>query len=250
MVNFVSIFALFVFLASRSQAMQCIIEQQLDPGTHRFRWLIRGEDPCQCTTIGMGGLVTDSALHSTKMTYYDTFLISSDKQEIQRWLTCPDVSGCSLEERLGMEDGLIPDDRITASSVRKNLANYAPQRARLGTQGWAGAWCYDDKSDSHPWIQVDFSSRVTVSGLVTQGRSDYEAWVTEYQVAYRDDKHALNHVTDAVGSPVKFPGNTDQNTHVATRLPKPLRTRLLRILPTGWHSYCCIRFDVIGCYQD
>ncbi|XP_038060463.1 lactadherin-like [Patiria miniata] len=157
-------------------------------------------------------------------------------------------SSCSVEGPLGMEDGCIPDERITASSFFRNSASHAPPRARLNIQGYAEGWCYDDSTDNSPWIQVDFVGIVTITGLITQGRGDANFWVTEYQVTYSDDGQSWNNVTDADGTPIKFPGNKDSNTLVTTSLPFALRTRILRIHPTEWHWSCCMRFEVIGCY--
>ncbi|XP_038060485.1 lactadherin-like [Patiria miniata] len=151
-----------------------------------------------------------------------------------------------------MEDGRISNESITASSIwQTNRAVCGPVRARLNTQGFAAAWCNDETTDNiSPWIQVDFDGTVTITGLITQGRGDSpcDQWVTEYQVTYSEDGQSWNNVTDADGTPIKFPGNKDRNTLVTTRLPFTLRTRILRIHPTAWHAYCSMRFEVIGCY--
>ena len=46
------------------------------------------------------------------------------------------MARCSREEPLGMEDGRIPDESITASSIwNDNVGVYGPQRARLNFAG-------------------------------------------------------------------------------------------------------------------
>ncbi|XP_038060475.1 lactadherin-like [Patiria miniata] len=157
---------------------------------------------------------------------------------------------CSVEEPLGMEDGRIKDERITASSFWQNDADYAPPKARLNTQRRPAAWCNDKTTDDiSPWIQVDFNGIVTITGLITQGRGDSPRQrVEEYQVTYSEDGQSWNNVTDADGTPIKFPGNKDRNTPVTTHLPFALRTRILRIHPTAWNHHCSMRFEVIGCY--
>ncbi|XP_038060468.1 lactadherin-like [Patiria miniata] len=225
--------------------MPCTINQEPDPETGRYRWLMQAVDPCKCTEIGMGGFSTFVPYIPYEVTNYDTFLISSDPVEIQQWLNCP---ACSIEEPLGMEDRRIPDNRITASSVYEGKqATHGPARARLNTEGYAEAWC-NDNSDDSPWIQVDFVGSVTVTGLITQRRGDYDQWVTEYQLTYSDDGQSWYNVTDADGIPIKFPGNKGSNSLVTTRFPFALRTRILRIHPTEWNVHCSMRFEVIGCY--
>ncbi|XP_019622186.1 PREDICTED: uncharacterized protein LOC109468377 [Branchiostoma belcheri] len=56
---------------------------------------------------------------------------------------------------LGMESGAIPDDNITASSIRgsPSVTDYKPYRARLnGVAGW-GSWIADNNSIGE-WLQV------------------------------------------------------------------------------------------------
>ncbi|XP_038060479.1 lactadherin-like [Patiria miniata] len=251
-----------------TQATPCTITQEPDPQTGRYRWLIQAVDPCGCTEIGMGGFSTFVPYRPYEVTYYDTFLISSDPEEIQQWLNCTGKlsasvpleckrgsitvqylciyssgdSSCSVEGPLGMEDGRIPDERITASSFWANRADHAPTRARLNTQGYAAAWCNDDSTDNiSPWIQVDFNGTVTITGLITQGRGDNDQRVTEYQVTYSNDRQSWDHVSDADGTPMKFPGNNDMNTLVTTRFPFALRTRFLRIHPIAWNEHCSMR---------
>ena len=62
--------------------------------------------------------------------------------------------------------------------------------ARLNLQSipgvFGGSWRADN-GDQNPWIQVDFLRPVTVTGIITQGRSGSDQWVTTYKLAYSDD---------------------------------------------------------------
>ena len=63
--------------------------QEPDRELHnRYRWVIPVEDPCQCTEIQLGGMTTRAPCRPFKVTYYDTFLLSTNPQEIQQWLKC------------------------------------------------------------------------------------------------------------------------------------------------------------------
>ncbi|XP_038052363.1 lactadherin-like [Patiria miniata] len=150
-----------------------------------------------------------------------------------------------------MEDGRIPDASITASSVHPNPADFGPTRARLNLQVTSGAaaWCSAPRaSDSNPWVQVDLGCNATITGVITQGRGEHQQWVTEFKVAYSDDGQEWTDVTDdGSRTTMKFPGNSDRNTHVTTTFPKAFQARFLRILPTQWYKYCCMRIEVIGC---
>ncbi|XP_072170081.1 retinoschisin-like [Diadema setosum] len=150
--------------------------------------------------------------------------------------------------QMGMADGSIEADQLSASSCRFMLPNCADQ-ARLdqgsGKEG-PGAWCAE-KRDWSPWIQVDFGKTNLVSGIITQGRADGNEWVTEFSVQYSPDcTGALLDVKDSTVSPTIFKGNTDSNTKVTHVLPKPVFACIVRILPLEWYGSCSMRFDLIG----
>ena len=79
--------------------------------------------------------------------------------------------------KLGMEDGSIPDDRITASSQRDY--RFPPSNARLNLDRF---W---SPLAEPSWLQVDMGANpVQIEGVITQGRPDYAQYVTHYQVQY------------------------------------------------------------------
>ncbi|XP_071808123.1 E-selectin-like [Asterias amurensis] len=95
MASFVFCFV-FVLLA-HSQALSCYIVQEKDPSSGRYRWMVPAPDPCQCTQIELGGKNTQTPSRPFNVTYYDTFIISNNQEEIQTWLKCPDVT-CSTKD--------------------------------------------------------------------------------------------------------------------------------------------------------
>ena len=80
-------------------------------------------------------------------------------------------------QALGMENGAISDQQISASS-RLNWNHY-PHYGRLNSQrSWAAGY-----NNAYEWIQVDLGNQyTTVTGVATQGRSDYNQWVTKYKL--------------------------------------------------------------------
>ena len=89
-----------------------------------------------------------------------------------------------------MEDGRILDRQLTSSSDLDGATlNHGVLNARLHhTAGnWrTGAWTafYQDPNQ---WIQVEFDAAKFVSGIVLQGREEYDQWVTAYKVQYSND---------------------------------------------------------------
>ena len=96
----------------------------------------------------------------------------------------------ACREALGMENGAIYDRQISASSEWS--ATHAASQGRLHFQAvrhpWrAGAWSART-NNVHQWLQVDLGNQNTkVTRVATQGRTDYNQWVTRYKLQYSDD---------------------------------------------------------------
>ena len=72
-----------------------------------------------------------------------------------------------------MENGLIPDERITASSAD---VRYPATFGRLNDG--RGSWCvlYEDKI----YLQIDLQSLHVICAVSTQGQPSYSRWVKKY----------------------------------------------------------------------
>ena len=94
---------------------------------------------------------------------------------------------------LGMQDGRILDSAITASSYYRRRS--APDRARLHmalpdayvTGGFTGGWCQYPSSQYYQWLQVDFGYVASVGKIATQGKQEFDFWVTKYFLSYKRD---------------------------------------------------------------
>ena len=103
---------------------------------------------------------------------------------------------CSDGEPLGMADGTVTNEQITASSQRQG---FEPWRARLGnTQSWTAA----TQDPTSPWIQVDLNDIVVVIGIQTQGGHftssglSYYIWVDTLQVQYGNEDTDLTYIME------------------------------------------------------
>lgn len=90
-----------------------------------------------------------------------------------------------------MESGVITDSQISASSVYSN--QHVPQNARLHFKGakaplaFVSAGWRAGEQNTNQWLQVDLQQTTRVIGIATQGRHDYDQWVTKYKLQYGDD---------------------------------------------------------------
>lgn len=141
-----------------------------------------------------------------------------------------------------MKSGAIPDSKITASSQWS--ATHGPARARLDTVktgSKTGSWSAKS-NDKGQWIQVDLSKVSKITGIVTQGRQDYNQWVTKYDVQHSYDGVTFSNYGSLLG-------NTDRNTKIGHILKPAITARFIRIRPTSWYGHISMRFDIVGCSE-
>ncbi|XP_071801334.1 retinoschisin-like [Asterias amurensis] len=165
------------------------------------------------------------------------------------------VNTCLGFEKLGLEDGSIPDESLSASSNWEKRKVSTPADGRLNKipppadANTIGAW-HPSIADTNQWIQVDLSNPTYVTGVLTQGRYNvyYAQWVTKYKVQFEPPSPAcLVDVKDQLGQTQIFQGNTDQNSIVERRFFKPVLMVKIRIVPVKWTNFICMRFELLGC---
>ncbi|KAK3756014.1 hypothetical protein QZH41_010021 [Actinostola sp. cb2023] len=151
---------------------------------------------------------------------------------------------------LGMEDGFISDDSITASSYHDNTL--VPWHGRLNTHLGenGGGWAPIVIEATGEYLQIDLRSTYNISKVATQGRSGkispWNQWMTEYSLQYSDDGEKW---TDygVSGSTQVFPGNSDEDTIVSHVLPVPIIARYVRFVVRKWNNWATMRVEL---YND
>ncbi|XP_022106177.1 uncharacterized protein LOC110987618 [Acanthaster planci] len=176
----------------------------------------------------------------------------------RRFLSQIELWGCRgrCEDKLGVEDGTIPDERMTASSVLEDpLGHSSAHSARLNNQQ---AWS-PMSTDTHPWIQVNLGSDTVVTGVVTQGGglahdgSTQRHWVETYKVGYCGNclettaAGLIHDVADESGRVQVFLANSDRDSPVENLFSQPVLARLVRVVPLSWHGFSAMRLELLGC---
>ncbi|XP_071801329.1 retinoschisin-like [Asterias amurensis] len=166
---------------------------------------------------------------------------------------CAPPKTCWGFDKLGLEDGSIPDASLSASSNYKGHQNSITAGCRLNKRPTGtniGAWTPNVK-DTNQWIQVDLDNPTYVTGVLTQGRFDDAAatqWVTKYKVQFEPPSPAcLIDVKDQLGQTQIFNGNTNKNGIEERRFFKPVLAVKIRIAPVEWNNHICLRFELLGC---
>ncbi|XP_038059522.1 lactadherin-like [Patiria miniata] len=142
---------------------------------------------------------------------------------------------------LGMEDGTINNDRVSASSS----GTCCPASgARLNAES---RWIPEIPEGS--WIKVDLVQSTVVSGVVTQGY--YVGFVTHFMVAYQNQPpSAYEYLTDGNGNKKVFTGSTVPGTPVTNLFNESVLATEVRIEPTAWDSNVALRLELLGCPLD
>jgi len=143
----------------------------------------------------------------------------------------------------------------TSKWIPSTIFNASPQTESLNVQAnwsassvWAGdafnaahytpwidsyqAWSAGTANNGTDYLQYDLQSIRWVQGIVTQGRTNMDQWVSSAKVETSIDN--INWVTAASSLTL----NSDRNTKVSKNFPKVMYARYVRVTPitVGWHA--------------
>nr|XP_042904159.1 uncharacterized protein LOC107439698 isoform X4 [Parasteatoda tepidariorum] len=157
-------------------------------------------------------------------------------------LGCYHPSVC--QSPLGMESGDVYEFQISASSFLS--PSLSPSNVRLDSDS---AWVAN-KDDGSPFVQVDMLIPTNLTGLMTRGRNDANAWVKSYTISFSDDGLFWNGLKDEHGNDIEFKANYDSDSTVTNIFPAPIFARFLRVKPTDYEKQIGLRLEVLGCSED
>uniref|UniRef100_A0A672QUP4 receptor protein-tyrosine kinase n=1 Tax=Sinocyclocheilus grahami TaxID=75366 RepID=A0A672QUP4_SINGR len=168
---------------------------------------------------------------------------------------CPlSTSSAHCRYPLGMEDGRIKNDDITASSQWYETTG--PQYARLNREEGDGAWCPAGQlqpSDVQ-YLQLDLRQLIFLTVVATQGRYAHNSgneFARKYRLEYSRDGHHWISWRNRFGSEILM-ANINTYESVVRDLHPPIITRFLRLIPvTDAIHTVCMRVELFGCaWQD
>ena len=86
--------------------------------------------------------------------------------------------GICVDLDLGVGNGTIPDNEITASSEQN--ADTPAKNGRLNYSS-GSSWCAGT-SDTNPYLQIDLQTLYIICAVSTQGNSQGDHWVKNYKL--------------------------------------------------------------------
>lgn len=140
----------------------------------------------------------------------------------------------STEIAAGLESGAIPDSQLSASAF---FTTFEPENGRLNKTG--NSWA-SNVSNTSQWFEVDLGQIETILAVASQGRENYDQWVTSYRIQYSNDGSTF---TDYNGG-ATLTANSDRNTVVRHDLSSPINARYIRFNPQSWSGNISARFEV------
>ncbi|XP_009462154.1 PREDICTED: epithelial discoidin domain-containing receptor 1 [Nipponia nippon] len=166
---------------------------------------------------------------------------------------CPPCPPGRCRFALGMEDGSIPDSRLSASSAWSDST--AARHGRLGRSDGDGAWCPAGPvfPEEEEFLEVDLGRLHVVTLVGTQGRhagGHGREFARAYRLRYSRDRHRWLRWRDRWGTEV-IGGNEDPEGVVLKDLAPPPVARALRVYPRAPRAMSvCLRLELYGCPWD
>ena len=176
-----------------------------------------------------------------------------DKYQINSLYKCSlTISTSTCLTALGLQNGAIPDNAITASSQYSSY--YKPSAARLHVSSIStmGAWC--PRTYYNSWLQIDLGQLVRVTAIATQGREgmSFDEYTFKYNVTYKTSEWSgswYSYVSScrAYAGSQSLPGNWDGGSVQYNALTPTFNARYVRLHPKSWTKKPCLRVEVYGC---
>lgn len=151
----------------------------------------------EVTNLRNGSVIAEFELQfNDKADYQPTKLLQDavHKGKVGNLSVSPDsfkVLHQDCAQPLGMENGKIKDDQITASTYFKNYEPYEGRLNAKGGRGWHAMYTRNIE-----YLQIDFRIEVNITAVATQGQSTEALYVTEYKLNTSDDGKTWNEYTE------------------------------------------------------
>jgi len=150
------------------------------------------------------------------------------------------VKQVSCDAALGLEDGSIANEQITASSYASGAE---PSKGRLsGDKAWIPYGLLSE--EKHQFFEVNFTSKVKIRRLSMKGQG--KNFVRTFHLYYSNNGAIWTPYKE--GSKLKeFVGNKNADYGTSVILPVPIEAVFVRINPTSWENNIALKVEFYGC---
>ncbi|XP_023932459.1 uncharacterized protein LOC106176343 [Lingula anatina] len=155
---------------------------------------------------------------------------------------------------LGMEDGRITDQQLSASSIY--TADSTPQMARLNNtaSGYRGAWVPRwDHSYANEYLMIDMLVPHIITGIAVQngGANWINYWMKEFEIMYGNDNLSWRKYQRVEGEDMVFAGISShaRDDIMTYTLDRPFSARYIVVSATSWQNAPALRMELYGCHD-
>ena len=156
-----------------------------------------------------------------------------------RTTPAPAVDTCA--DQMGMENGLLTDRQVTATSIRSGPA---AAHGHGGAPRLGGRTSWRPSLNSRKeHVTVDFLEPRNLSGVVTQGHADLDMWIESFVVRYSTDGVVWSNIVNEEGEPRILAANVDRDTPHTNSFERLVGARYLQIVPHSViiHLFCVLK---------
>ncbi|XP_035696828.1 uncharacterized protein LOC118430223 [Branchiostoma floridae] len=153
--------------------------------------------------------------------------------------------GCN--NPLGMENGVIKDYQITASSTDGRNGTQAHYGRLNGPAAWWSNGVPQGVLGIDEWFQVDLLKPMYVTGVITQGLA--RAFILTFKIRYSNDTGGPWFVyTDPYGGRDElFKGVSAEDQTGHQHFAFPILARYIRFMPWFMSEFISLRMELVGC---
>ena len=109
-------------------------------------------------------------------------------------------------------------------------------RPGIGASAWAAGFL-----NANQYVLVHFGQKpVRIVSLVTQGRADFDQWITSFRLQYSQDGIYWSDVENGT----VYTGNVDRNTKATKVFSQAIYARVLKFIPVTWNGHISTRLEV------
>ncbi|XP_022801660.1 uncharacterized protein LOC111339299 [Stylophora pistillata] len=157
---------------------------------------------------------------------------------------------------LGISDGRIRDDQMSASSTYGDLFEiFGAHRARLNLTSWPPGYRANvDALGDFTWIKITLDQDMVITGIATQGygNTSFSEWVSNYLIFYEKKGAEVTAPCANTDGEVMgmCNGNVDSTSIRYHNLATPVVTKSVLVNPLTWKDNIGLRMELYGCEPE
>lgn len=137
------------------------------------------------------------------------------------------------------------DNQVSFDASTIKDSNFQSKNALLKKIGF---W-EPEYDTTNQWLDIKFQKSEPIYGIIIQGNTIENKFVTSYRILFSEDGHSFSYVMDNKKKPQIFRGPMDQFKLVEQKFYQPIEAKIVRINPLSWHNGIAMKIELLGCQE-